>query len=307
MRNHDQSTAGRNRVWVGLLAAVAILAGCQGAGTPLSSPDSGRIESLAGAPQSEHDFLKTLGAGESARETRGVATPISAPTVITTPGEYLVANDFSVSAETGDGIVIQADDVMLDLGGHVISGPGNKLGRAIVVDGANRARVSNGTVATFGIGVALQSAEHCIVRGINIEGGDETAAPPANPPQIGFLLVNSSRNFVGRNTCTLVNLGIFVRGGGSSGNRIAHNLVVGGDNGLLAICYNPAMGEGPAGPSGDLVIENKLSRFGKGIQTSEGSSYNGFNANVIEYFALAWEDFNGTNQFLNNITTQIMP
>ncbi len=290
-----------------MMAAVAIVAGCQGAGTPLSSPAGGGVERLGDASQSGSEFLKTLDAGESGRETRGVATPITGPTVITAAGEYVVANDFSVPAETGDGIVIEADDVMLDLGGHVITGPGNKSGRAIVANGADRVRVSNGTLATFGIGVALLDAQHCVVHGVNVEGGDETAAPPTNPPQIGILLVNSSRNFVSHNKCTLVNLGIFVRGGGSRGNRITRNLVVGGDNGLLGICYNPAMGEGPAGPSGDLVTENKLSRFGKGVQASEGSAYNAFNGNIIEYFNLAWEDFNGTNQFLNNATMQVAP
>jgi hypothetical protein len=82
---------------------------------------------------------------------------------------------------------------------------------------------------------------------------------------------------------------------------------VGGVNGLLAICYNPAEGEGPAGPTSDLVIFNLLKRFGTGIQTSTGSANNKFNHNTIFYFNQAWNDFNGTNEFRNNRTKQITP
>jgi parallel beta-helix repeat protein len=142
---------------------------------------------------------------------------------------------------------------------------------------------------------------------IKIRGGDEFAAPPAVPPQIGILLVNSYGNRIEENDCKRVNLGLFVRGGGSHDNLIRENSVVGGDHGLLGICYNPAEGQGPAGPTDDRVLRNFLNRFGTGIQASAGSAQNHFNRNTIYYFNKAWEDFNGTNEFRNNRTRQIAP
>ena len=67
------------------------------------------------------------------------------------------------------------------------------------------------------------------------------------------------------------------------------------------------MGEGPAGPTNDDVRNNLLDRFGIGIQTSEGSASNRFSSNTIRYFNLAWQDLNGTNEFLHNETMQISP
>lgn len=275
----------------GTLVGALLLFGCQGTE---SSPTG------VGSPE---PVSKAAAVGRSVDG----ATPISGPTEITEPGVYRVVNDFSVPAATGDGIVILADNVRLLLDGHTITGPGNKMGRGIVVTDAEHVFIGNGTLRTFGIGVALLGSNRCAVREIRIEGGDETAAPPANPPQIGVLLVDSFKNRIVENVLELVNLGIFVRGAGSYGNRIARNEVTGGQNGLLAICYNPAAGAGPAGPTHDDVRNNSLKRFGKGIQTSAESAYNRFFGNTIYYFDVAWEDLNGTNEFLHNDVMQVSP
>jgi len=234
-----------------------------------------------------------------------VWTGITAPTTITEPGFYRVTADFSA---TGDGIVIMSDNVFLKLGGHEISGPGNKIGRGIVLDGVKNVWVQDGRVSTFGIGVVLLGSSRSVIRGIKVEGGDEFA-DPANgiAPQIGLLAINSYANIIFRNYFDMVNLGIFVRGAGSYENRIFNNASVGGHNGLLGICYNPAPNEGPAGPSSDYVTHNYLARFGNGIQASAGSMNNMFNFNVIKYFNHAYVDFNGSNSFEHNRTRQIEP
>src|SRR5258708_7727890 len=46
--------------------------------------------------------------------------PVGAPTFITTPGNYQVTADATC---TGDGILVLADHVDLDLNGHTITGP----------------------------------------------------------------------------------------------------------------------------------------------------------------------------------------
>lgn len=241
--------------------------------------------------------------------TRGLAksgaVEITGPTVITTPGIYRVGNNFSAS---GDGIVIQSDYVLLNLDERTITGPGNKAGRGIVLDGVKNVLVRNGNLRTFGVGTALFGTSQALVRNVNLRGGDEVANPPAGiPPQIGVLLVNSYGNFILPNKYRDVNLGIFVRGGGSYNNTIARNTVSAGANGLLGICYNPAAGEGDAGPQNDFVTQNVLNRFGTGIQTSTGSRENRFTHNTIYYFNQPYEDFNGTNVFENNRTQQVTP
>ncbi len=233
------------------------------------------------------------------------AVAITGPTVITSPGSYRVEKDFSA---TGDGIVIQSDYVLLNLDEHTITGPGNKAGRGIVLDGVKNVLVRNGNLRTFGVGTALLGTSQALVRNVNLRGSDEVANPPAGiPPQIGVLLVNSYGNFIVKNKYRDVNLGIFVRGGGSYNNTIVRNTVEAGANGLLGICYNPASGEGSAGPQNDFVAQNFLNRFGVGIQASAGSEQNKFNHNTIYYFNKAWEDFNGSNEFQDNRTMQVTP
>lgn len=294
-----------------LALAVAIFGwGCQGK-DKMTSPEKNN-QTLPGQAspdfsaylqieiESEEEALRPFETGNAL--ARHTVTEITGPTVITSPGIYRVTRDFSAS---GDAIVIQSDHVLLDLGRHTITGPGNKVGRGVVLDGVEWVLVHGGSLRTFGIGVALLGSSRSAVKNVTVLGGDEFANPPSVPPQIGILLVNSYRNHIRRNTFDQTNLGIFVRGGGSFENRIRRNEVLGGTNGLLAICYNPAMGEGPAGPNNDDVSHNFLCRFGVGIQASAGSAENRFNSNVIKYFVSAWEDFNGTNQFRNNRTQLI--
>jgi len=233
-------------------------------------------------------------------------TPIAGPTVITKSGRYRVTEDFQVLE--GDGIVIRCSHVVLDLGGHTITGPGNKLGRGIVLEGSHGSVLRKGRLERFGIGVALLGSNESTVRQIDIVGGDEFADPPNGvAPQIGSLLVNSAENSILNNDLSLVNLGIFVRGGDSFENRIRKNQVTGGANGLLGICYNPAEGEGPGGPHDDDLRNNVLNRFGTGIQFSVGSAENRFARNTVYYFASPWNDFNGSNEFVGNTTMQVTP
>ncbi len=245
---------------------------------------------------------------DSRDDTEAIASAraVTGPATIAEPGHYRLAGDFEVTS--GDGIVVTASDVRLWLGDHRIVGPGHKLGRGIVVQNARNVSVRGGRIERFGIGVQLSGTMESAVRGVQIQGGDETADPGAgNPPQIGILLVQSARNRVDANHVKDVNLGLFVRGGESEGNRIRRNHVEAGRNGLLAICYNPAPGAGPAGPHGDRVSLNVLSRFGTGISASAQSAGNLFDLNTIRYFHSAYEDLNGTNTFSRNRAEPIDP
>lgn len=227
-------------------------------------------------------------------------TAITGPTVITEPGSYRVTNDF---AATGDAIVIQANDVVLSLGGYTVTGPGDLEGRGIVIQGAEDVIVRDGTLRSFGMGVVLIDTHDSSVRGIRVVGGDLVASPPN--VQIGTMLINSRDNRLQRNTFEQVNLGIFVRGGGSAANRIQLNTILAGANGLLGICYNPAPGAGDAGPTDDTVKLNRILGFRTGIQASAGSTNNLFTLNTIEYLVAPYEDRNGSNTFVRNRTSEV--
>jgi Right handed beta helix region len=237
---------------------------------------------------------------------------ITGPTVITEPGTYRVAFSFAVGAN-GDAIVIQAPSVTLDLGGNTIVGPGDKQGRGIVVDGVSAAVVQNGRLARWGTGVAVVNSGNVEVQGLQIIAQGLPSNPSAgDPPEVGVLIFNSRGVVVKENTITDVGLGIFVRGGGSSGNRIADNTLVAGSNGLLGICYNPS--EGPTGPTstgpgprGDLVEDNHISRFGVGISTSVASTANVFRRNSIAFMSAAMTPANLPNNTLDGNSAMQLP
>jgi nitrous oxidase accessory protein NosD len=101
------------------------------------------------------------------------------------------------------------------------------------------------------------------------------------------LLIQTRGAYIENNTITSTNLGVFVRGGNSTGNRIFENVIVGGANpanNLLGICYNPAAGAGTEGPRGDNIYNNHITRFNFGIAISAGSISNIFNENVLASF-----------------------
>lgn len=289
------------------LALSLVLAGC-GQDNTVSAPESARTQDPAEAARTAPRASALLTSDEEDISEPGHFTAITGPTIITEPGSYKVTADFSADPVTGDGIVVRCDNVLLFAGSRTISGPGNKLGRGIVIEDARRVFVHGGRLVTFGIGVVMSNVSDSRVSSVTIVGGDEPANPPAGiPPQIGIMAVNSAHNRISRNTLRGINLGIFVRGGGSYENLIRRNDVYAGMNGLLGICYNPAPMGGPAGPSNDRVVHNRLFRFGTGIQTSSGSTTNLFANNVIRYFNSPYEDLNGSNIFQNNVTTQIQP
>ena len=232
----------------------------------------------------------------------GFVHEITGSTTITEPGIYKVVNDFTASE---DGIVINSNWVLLWIGNHTITGPGNKVGRGVVIDESQFVLVFGGKLETFGTGVSLENSSKSAVKNVRVQGADEFADPPNVPPQVGILLLNSNWNLIAGNTAHFINLGIFVRGPGSHNNRIFSNRIRGGVNGLLGICYNPAPDGEPGGPMFDNVFLNDIRRFGIGIQTAAAAAQNKFTFNRIFYFNLPWEDLNGSNIFLRNNVVQI--
>jgi parallel beta-helix repeat protein len=239
-------------------------------------------------------LASALAAGTSYAEdpaSRSARHPIAGKTVINRPGSYVLRRGITLQ-EAGDAILITASNVSLDLDGHTLRGPGGKQGVGIRVQGATGVRVHGGIVARFGIGVQISDSNNVRIEGLQVYGEDAGGPPPG---EVGVLIVNSRGVVVEGNVVASAFLGIFVRGGGSGGNRIANNTLTGGTNGQIGICYNPDGSGDPTGPSGDLVYNNLSSRWNIGIQTSAGTSGNVFRENALAYFQVAFQEV-GANQ-----------
>jgi parallel beta-helix repeat protein len=230
--------------------------------------------------------------------------PIVRQTVIDEPGVYTVHRNVS-TGNTDPVITIRASNVFLNLNGRTLSGPGNKQGIGILVDGVTGVCIKDGIVTRTGIGVRVAGSNNVRVEGLKIYGDDLGGSPP--DVEVGIMLANSRAVLVKNNVISRVFLGIFVRGGGSGGNRITENTVTGQMNGMLGICYNPVPGS-PAAPQGDLVYNNLISRFMTGIATSDQTRNNIFRENDIAYFSMAVsEAVAGSNVFVDNTATMMQP
>ncbi len=234
---------------------------------------------------------------------------------ITRPGSYkLYANLSTTNAEA---ILITASGVTLDLNGHSINAKNRGTGRGIVVQGAKAVTVKNGTVSGFNANVVLENSESTKVDQLSIVGD---GLPPNNgPSEIGVLILNSFGSAVENNNISSVNLGVFVRGEKATGNRIMKNVITGGRtsaNNLLGICYNPAPAvveqpANPAGPRGDSIYNNQISRFNFAIAVSAGSVSNMFNDNTLASFTGAFREpqnfqaQGGTNAEFDNTAVTI--
>ena len=222
--------------------------------------------------------------GEKSEQETVVNSSSSNRTVtITRSGVYRLNDDINVN--NGDGIVITASNVTLNLNGYSVTTRTEGTGRGVVVSGATGVSVRNGKIGGFNANVMVSSATNVVVENLQITG--EGLAPVGGPTEIGILIVNGRAVAVNKNVISSVNLGIFVRGGGSTGNRIFENMIVGGanpGNNLLGICYNPAAGAGPEGPRGDNIYNNVITRFGYAIAISAGSVHNIFNENNLASF-----------------------
>jgi parallel beta-helix repeat protein len=130
----------------------------------------------------------------------------------------------------GDGLVIGADKITVDLAGHSISGVNAAGSEGIADDGHGKVRIKNGTIANFFLnGVGLRSAPRSKVSNLTIRrigaGGGE------NDASAGVLVKDSPKTSV--TGCTVTNNVsafqsdgvdvLFSAGTTVTGNRIANN------------------------------------------------------------------------------------
>ena len=226
----------------------------------------------------------------------GIALVLSAPSLaraqaltISAPGVYVLQRNINVMS--GDGILITATGVTLDLNGRAVSTSAPGTGRGIAIMNAKGVVVKNGKVGPFAMNVFGDTIENCTLDGLQIVGNG--LAPMGGPVEMGFALVAARGTVVSNNTVTSCNLGIIIRGGASGGNKVFGNSFVGSAtaaNNLLALCWNPLAGGAATdpGPVGDLVYNNHVSQYGTGMSASAGSKNIVFRENTISYFGAAF-------------------
>lgn len=228
------------------------------------------------------------------------AATATAQWTISRPGSYKLYNNYRVAS--GHAIIITASNVTLDLNGFSATttanatttapAPGPNGTRGITVQGARNVEIKNGHVAGFNSNVTVLDSQNVRVDGLQISGGN--LAPAGGPTEVGITVINSSACDIQNNTISSVNLGLFVRGGGSSGNRLMKNIISGGTitaNNLLGICYNPDGNPADSpGPRGDSIYNNHIARYGFAIAVSAGSVSNMFNDNTLASFTGAFRE-----------------
>ena len=216
--------------------------------------------------------------------------------VITQPGTYVLDRDITSFGDT-IAIDVNAWNVDIDLMGHSIIGPGGKNGTGIRIRNAQGVRVHNGTVQNFAFGVMVAMSANVTLRDLSISG--EGLVPLTSPPETAIMIVQSRAVVVADNNIFNTGLGIFVRGGRSWGNRISRNTITAGTNGVLGICYNPAPDDA-RGPRGDVISENHITNFDKGIQMSGLSVSNIIRDNTIAFRLQGVDDVGGANKMEGN-------
>lgn len=171
----------------------------------------------------------------------------------------------------GDGIVVGADNVTIDLGGHTLTGVSAKgNGSAgIHLVGRRGVRVINGTVTGFDAGVAIVGGSGNTVS--DLLARDNVGAPNGDFGD-GIFVMNSRNNRI-RNNQVIHNgpaegIGIFMPT--SVGNQIEHNLIR--NNNIKASFFPPEFGIPP-------ITEDHGINLGTGFQ---GSNRTIIANNVIE-------------------------
>lgn len=146
----------------------------------------------------------------------------------------------------GDGIVVDADGITVDLNGHKLAGVGSGVG--ILVSGQSDVTIMNGTITGFAVAVRTNTATDVVIKRVafadNAEGIDFQAGSVGNTVKNSefsgstvraiMLRSNSRDNDIKDNTFRNNRLGILVFGGVD--NTLKDNTVSGSS--LVGIRFN---------------------------------------------------------------------
>lgn len=212
----------------------------------------------------------------------------NSPYVITLSGHYRLVD--TIRIQSGDGIIIRANKVVLDMNGQAIWTESPQTGHGVVLDGVREVEVRNGKFTKFAVDVQVINGVNIALRNLQIDGlGTPVNKSAGGLHEVGIELVDSRSVVIEDSIITSMNVAIDVRGSKSVGNRIVGNTLSGSDHPAhhpVAIAFSAAAGEdvdGP-GPHGNLVADNHVSRYRHGVSLSSGSTGNVFRNNVLATF-----------------------
>lgn len=222
-----------------------------------------------------------------------------------TCGQEVTANtklDGDLTCTGGPALIVTADNITIDLGGHTISGHGADSAGApgILLRNVKGVTVQKGTITGFGAGVSIEGGANNTVQNITAQSnigeadgdyGDGITVSGSsgnvitgntvrkNGPFSGISLVGaSSNNTVSNNVVTDNNMlpgdpsvgrqdmGIRVEGPAANNNTITGNTVTGsGADGIVVLptCKDPQKGcSGTPGNDGNQITKNMSHRNG---------------------------------------------
>ena len=170
----------------------------------------------------------------------------------------------------GDGIVIGADNITLDLNGHTIDGSGFSPSSSNGVDdsgGFDNVAIENGTITDFRNGVVFRNVDASTVSRLDLH--DALA---------GIELTFSTGNVLDRNTFAANGNGVELSTAANR-NTIARNLFADNHFGIFAL---PLEGPFPAPlPEGNVIERNSFSGNAKATDIAAGN-LNSIDRNTID-------------------------
>jgi hypothetical protein len=182
----------------------------------------------------------------------------------------------------GDGVVIGAAGITLDLNGHTIDGSGFAAGPSNGVDdtgGFDDITIEDGTITDFSYGVELRGVDGSTVSRLDVH---DTLG--------GILLTFSSGNAIEWNTFAVLGNGVALSDGANR-NTIGRNVFTGSNFGVFVL---PLEGTLTPQPAADNVIERNVFRGNRtgigipsGIRTSvdrnsiDSSSFAGIDVSSV--------------------------
>ncbi|MGH3146831.1 MAG: right-handed parallel beta-helix repeat-containing protein, partial [Rubrobacter sp.] len=213
---------------------------------------------------------------------------------------------------SGNGLVIGADGITLDLNGHVIDGNGQ--GSGVLNNGFDSVAITNGTVQEFDNGVQLNAGtalnivssltlQMHQVAGIGLSNADNGTdgnvirTNNVTDNELGILLANGTQGATVRDNSLNSNSRDGIRIENSTGNRVEENLVTGSSTAGVAL----------SGGGSNTLIGNTLSANSSGGVTIElASNNNRVEANTISGSGsdgIQVVDSNGSTLISNTVNT----
>jgi hypothetical protein len=176
--------------------------------------------------------------------------------------------DGDVADCPGDGIVIGAPNITLDLNGHVVDRRGpTDFGAGIRNPGYDGVTIKNGHVQQFSVGLRVEGASGITVSGLDVHAGDTAV-----------FLVGVENSRVENSGLTAAILGVYL-GAGSRGNRIVRNSIF---ESHVAI-YSAGTQEGDRA-GGNRIFRNSTSSYADpGILLDTGTDDTAVEGNTVSY------------------------